>query len=152
MLFWAKRASSSSAFRKREGFWTGITQAHSPLVDDSKSGSGKLEGTWFTQVTIHDCRTGTVVRSFPAINTFNTGETTMDTTRRSDLAQREPMFGGPMFGGPLGHNEVEPMNQTLQFGDTQIDGASLAEVSRRYSVKELSLFGSSVRGEMPQSA
>ena len=39
------------------------------------------------------------------------------------------------------------MNQTLQFGDTHVDGASLAEVCRRYRVKELSLFGSSVRGE-----
>ena len=44
------------------------------------------------------------------------------------------------------------MNQTLQFGDTHVDGASLAEVCRRYGVKELSLFGSSVRGEMrPES-
>ena len=39
------------------------------------------------------------------------------------------------------------MNQTLEFGDTQIDGASLADVCRRYGVKELSLFGSAVRGE-----
>ncbi len=44
------------------------------------------------------------------------------------------------------------MNQTLQFGDKQVDGASLAEVCRRYGVKELSLFGSSVRGEIdPES-
>jgi hypothetical protein len=34
------------------------------------------------------------------------------------------------------------MNQILEFGDTDVDGASLAEVCRRYSVKELSLFGS----------
>lgn len=39
------------------------------------------------------------------------------------------------------------MNQTLQLGDTQVDGPSLAEVCRRYGVKELSLFGSAVRGE-----
>src|SRR5258708_35559745 len=44
------------------------------------------------------------------------------------------------------------MNQTLHLGDTQIDGPSLAEVCRRYGVKELSLFGSAVRGEMrPES-
>jgi predicted nucleotidyltransferase len=44
------------------------------------------------------------------------------------------------------------MNQTLQLGDTQIDVPSLAEVCRRYSVKELSLFGSAVRGDMsPES-
>jgi len=39
------------------------------------------------------------------------------------------------------------MNQTLQLGDTQIDGPSLVAVCRRYGVKELSLFGSAVRGE-----
>jgi predicted nucleotidyltransferase len=44
------------------------------------------------------------------------------------------------------------MSQTLEFGDTHIDGASLAEVCRRYGVRELSLFGSSVRGQMsPES-
>ena len=44
------------------------------------------------------------------------------------------------------------MNQTLQLGETQIDNPSLAEVCRRYGVKELSLFGSAVRGEMrPES-
>ena len=44
------------------------------------------------------------------------------------------------------------MNQTLHLGDTQIDGPSLAEVCRRYGVKELSLFGSAIRGEMrPES-
>ena len=44
------------------------------------------------------------------------------------------------------------MNQTLQLGNTQVDGSSLAEVCRRYGVKGLSLFGSAVRGEMrPES-
>ena len=48
--------------------------------------------------------------------------------------------------------EVRPMNQTLQLGDAQVDGLSLAEVCRRYGVKELSLFGSAARGEMhPES-
>ncbi len=44
------------------------------------------------------------------------------------------------------------MNQPLEFGDTQVDGPSLAEVCRRYGVKELSVFGSAVRGEIrPES-
>lgn len=44
------------------------------------------------------------------------------------------------------------MNQTLQFGDMQVDGPSLAEVCRRHGVRELSLFGSAVRDEMrPES-
>ena len=47
---------------------------------------------------------------------------------------------------------VEFMNQTLQLGGTQVDGPALAEVCRRYGVKELSVFGSAVRGEMrPES-
>jgi predicted nucleotidyltransferase len=40
------------------------------------------------------------------------------------------------------------MNATLELGDMRVEGASLAEVCRRYSVKELSLFGSAVRGEL----
>jgi len=44
------------------------------------------------------------------------------------------------------------MSQTLHLGDTHIDTTSLAKVCRRYGVKELSLFGSAVRGEMrPES-
>jgi len=44
------------------------------------------------------------------------------------------------------------MNQTFQFGGIQVDSASLAALCRRYCVKELSLFGSAVRGEMsPES-
>ncbi len=40
------------------------------------------------------------------------------------------------------------MGQTLELGSTLVDGASLAEVWRRYGVSELSLFGSATRGEM----
>ena len=48
--------------------------------------------------------------------------------------------------------KIEPMNKTLELGDKKVDSASLAEVCRRYGVKELSLFGSAVRGEMrPES-
>lgn len=40
------------------------------------------------------------------------------------------------------------MSHTLELGSTHVDGASLAEVCRRYGVKELSLFGSAVHGKM----
>src|SRR5579863_3959033 len=44
------------------------------------------------------------------------------------------------------------MRPTLEFGKMHVDGAALAELCRRYSVKELSLFGSAVHGEMrPES-
>lgn len=55
-------------------------------------------------------------------------------------------------GRLLRHNKTEPMDLTSEFGKMYLDGAALAEVCRRYSVKELSLFGSAVRGEMrPES-
>jgi predicted nucleotidyltransferase len=40
------------------------------------------------------------------------------------------------------------MNRTLQFGDTQVDEDRLADLCRRYQVRELSFFGSAARGEM----
>ena len=47
---------------------------------------------------------------------------------------------------------VDPMSPALQIGDIKVDGVLLAEVCRRYGVKELSLFGSAARGEMgPES-
>jgi predicted nucleotidyltransferase len=40
------------------------------------------------------------------------------------------------------------MDRTLQHGDTQVDEARLADLCRRYQVRELSFFGSAARGEM----
>ena len=40
------------------------------------------------------------------------------------------------------------MSQTLKLGGAEIDEAALAALCRRYSVRELSLFGSSVRDDM----
>lgn len=40
------------------------------------------------------------------------------------------------------------MSHTLQLGDTQVDASRLADVCRQYGVRELSLFGSAVRGEI----
>ncbi|HXB67871.1 MAG TPA: nucleotidyltransferase family protein [Candidatus Acidoferrales bacterium] len=40
------------------------------------------------------------------------------------------------------------MGRTLPFGSTQVDATRLADLCRRYEVKELSLFGSALRGEM----
>src|ERR1700730_11594987 len=40
------------------------------------------------------------------------------------------------------------MSRTLQLGDTQVDEAMLADLCRRYQVRELSFFGSAARGEM----
>jgi predicted nucleotidyltransferase len=44
------------------------------------------------------------------------------------------------------------MQPAQEFGTTHIDASALAEVCRRYAVRELSLFGSAARGEMrPES-
>ncbi|MGO9262522.1 MAG: nucleotidyltransferase family protein [Bryobacteraceae bacterium] len=40
------------------------------------------------------------------------------------------------------------MGRTLQLGDTQVEETKLADLCVRYSVRELSLFGSAARGEM----
>lgn len=40
------------------------------------------------------------------------------------------------------------MSRTLQLGNTQVDETKLADLCRRYRVRELSLFGSAARGEM----
>ena len=40
------------------------------------------------------------------------------------------------------------MSRTLQLGNAQVEETNLADLCRRYRVRELSLFGSAVRGEM----
>jgi len=40
------------------------------------------------------------------------------------------------------------MSRTLHLADTEVDEAKLADLCRRYQVRELSLFGSAARGEM----
>ncbi|HEV2687758.1 MAG TPA: nucleotidyltransferase family protein [Bryobacteraceae bacterium] len=40
------------------------------------------------------------------------------------------------------------MSQTIHLGDIEVDQAQLADLCRRYHVRELSVFGSAARGEM----
>jgi predicted nucleotidyltransferase len=40
------------------------------------------------------------------------------------------------------------MSQALHLGDIEVDAAKLADLCRRYQVRELFLFGSAARGEM----
>lgn len=40
------------------------------------------------------------------------------------------------------------MQSALELGTTHIEASALAEVCRRYGVRELSIFGSAARGEM----
>jgi len=48
-------------------------------------------GTWLTTVTFVNCTTGSVIRTFPTMNTFNAGGTMLETPR--SLAQRSPGHG-----------------------------------------------------------
>jgi predicted nucleotidyltransferase len=54
---------------------------------------------------------------------------------------------GP-YGFGLRHNGGGSMSQTLQLGCTQVEESKLADLCRRYGVRELSLFGSAARDEM----
>jgi hypothetical protein len=61
--------------------------------DGSKSQARRLEGTWFTSVTIRDCQSGAALRTFPALNTFAHGGTLIDTTTAVSPALRSPGHG-----------------------------------------------------------
>ena len=52
------------------------------------------------------------------------------------------------FPARWGIMETESMVQTLECGSIRVDSASLAELCRRYRIRELSLFGSAARDEM----
>jgi len=61
---------------------------------------GKLEGTWVTQVTVRDCQTGSPLRTFLALNTFNEGQTMIDTTTGASASARAPGLGKWEKTGP----------------------------------------------------
>ena len=63
------------------------------VTDESQSGSEKLEGTWFTQVSIRDCTTGAVLRTFPSLGNYLQGGTSTDTTTGISPSLRSPGFG-----------------------------------------------------------
>jgi hypothetical protein len=61
--------------------------------EGSRSEARKLEGTWYTDVTVRDCQTGVTLRTFPALNTFAEGGTLIDTTTAVSPALRSPGHG-----------------------------------------------------------
>lgn len=60
---------------------------------ESKSGGGRLAGTWDVQVTIRNCQTGAAIRTFASIGTFMRGGTMLDTTSGTPQALRSPGHG-----------------------------------------------------------
>jgi hypothetical protein len=76
------------------GLVLAITLSITPArASDGNAESGKLEGTWLTQVSARDCKTGAVLRTFSAINTFASGGTAMDTTAGVNPTLRSPGLG-----------------------------------------------------------
>lgn len=67
---------------------------------DPETSPGKLQGTWITEVAIRVCTTGAIVRTFPAINTFNEGGTMIDTTAGVSPSLRTPGLGKWQKTGP----------------------------------------------------
>jgi hypothetical protein len=52
------------------------------------------------------------------------------------------------LGRKSGIMESIAMTPTVHLGDAKVDAAKLADLCRRFGVRELSLFGSAVRGEL----
>jgi hypothetical protein len=52
-----------------------------------------LEGTWSVQVTVRDCQTGAVLKTFPALFAFAKGGTVTNTTAGQSPALFTPGFG-----------------------------------------------------------
>jgi hypothetical protein len=59
---------------------------------DARSRNG-LEGTWRVQVTVSDCETGAVLRTFPTLFAFAKGGTVTNTTAGQFPALFTPGFG-----------------------------------------------------------
>ena len=53
----------------------------------------RLEGTWITEVTVHSCQTGAIIRTFQSITTFNFGGTMIDSTSGIPQAMKTPGQG-----------------------------------------------------------
>src|SRR4051794_31273567 len=61
--------------------------------DDDQSGSGKLVGAWVNQVTVRDCQTGAVLRTFPSLSTYNLGGTLTASNSAVPPSLRGPDLG-----------------------------------------------------------
>jgi uncharacterized protein len=62
--------------------------------------------------------------------------------------ERSVQLAASRTTGSVGDNEATNMSPTVQLGDAEVHTSQLADLCRRYGVKELSLFGSAVRGHL----
>jgi len=69
---------------------------------NSASQAGRLEGMWRVQVTVRDCQTGAVQRTFPALFAFAKGGILTFTTAGQPPAVATPGYG--IWGHTGGHS------------------------------------------------
>jgi hypothetical protein len=62
-------------------------------TDAQNRGGGRLEGTWDARVSITDCQTGNVLRSFDSLGIFMSGGTMIDSTSGVPQAFKTPGQG-----------------------------------------------------------
>jgi hypothetical protein len=58
-----------------------------------QNGGGRLEGTWDVRVSITNCQTGAVIRSFDSLGIFMAGGTMIDSTSGTPQALKTPGQG-----------------------------------------------------------
>jgi hypothetical protein len=85
--------------------------------EGSRADGGMLEGTWYTEVTVHDCQSGAILRTFPAFNTFAQGGTLTDTTTAVSPALRSPGHG---TWERTGHRAFKSMSVAFLFSPTGV--------------------------------
>ena len=69
---------------------------------------GRLEGTWRVQVSVKDCVTGAVQRSFPALFAFAKGGTLTEATAGQPPSLFTPGFGVFLTLRPAGARMPSP--------------------------------------------
>jgi hypothetical protein len=62
-------------------------------AQSGKGGGGRLEGVWDAQISITDCSTGGVIRSFASLGMFMRGGTMLDSTSGVPQAMKTPGEG-----------------------------------------------------------
>ncbi|PYX30490.1 MAG: hypothetical protein DMG80_12190 [Acidobacteria bacterium] len=79
--------------------------------EDSGSHNG-LQGAWRLQLTVRDCQTGAVLRTFPALGTFAKGGTLTLTT-----AGQPPSLSTPSMGiwRQTGHHTYSAVSEAFVF-------------------------------------
>lgn len=70
----------------------GLVSAQDASKSDSRRG-GRLEGAWNVRVSIRNCQTGAVIRSFDSLGVFMRGGTMIDSTSGTPQALKTPGQG-----------------------------------------------------------